>query len=168
MNKLLAELDVDKTDNSNIDVSCLGKRGLYLNSIGTGKLALNFIKFLKAFCNADFAKKSLSMVHITLSTLVWRSHGSPLSIPVKENLQQPKSCFKEKNARIRKCKSLSRFFKHAFDISSGIHSTQQRVREPDDLKLNPSDQERRNKEQLINHNKDNTNTSNINAWKEYP
>ena len=41
-----------------------------MNSIGTGKLALNFMKFLKAFCNADFAKKSLSMVHKTLSTLV--------------------------------------------------------------------------------------------------
>ena len=44
LNELLAELDVDKIDNSNIDVSCLGKRGLHLNSIGTGKLALNFIK----------------------------------------------------------------------------------------------------------------------------
>ena len=70
LNKLLAEFDVDKIDNSNIDVSCLGKRGLHLNSIGTGKLALNFIKFLKAFCNADFARKSLGMVHKTLSTLV--------------------------------------------------------------------------------------------------
>ena len=70
LNKLLAELDVDKIDNSNIDVSCLGKSGLHLNSIGTGKLALNFIKFLKAFCNADFARKSLSMVHKTPSTLI--------------------------------------------------------------------------------------------------
>ena len=61
-NKLLTELDVDKIDNSSIDVSCLRKRGLHLNSIGTGKLALNFITFLKTFCNADFAKKSLSMV----------------------------------------------------------------------------------------------------------
>ena len=67
LNKLLAELDVDKIDNSNIDVSCLGKRGHHLNSIGTGKLAL---KFIKAFCNADFARKSLGMVHKTLSTLV--------------------------------------------------------------------------------------------------
>ena len=64
LNKLVAELDVvDKIDNSNIDVSCLGKCGLHLNSIGTGKLALNFIKFLKAFCNADFARNSLRMVH---------------------------------------------------------------------------------------------------------
>ena len=70
LNKSLAEFDVDEIDNSNIDVSCLGKRGLYLNSIGTGKLALNFIKFLKTFCNADFVRKSLSMVYKTLSTLV--------------------------------------------------------------------------------------------------
>ena len=87
LNKLLAELDVDKIDNSNIDASCFGKRGLHLNSIRTGKLALNFIKFLKAFCNADFARKSRGMVHKTLTILVWRSHGSPLSIPLKENLQ---------------------------------------------------------------------------------
>ena len=70
LNKLLVELDFDKIDNSNIDVSCLGKRGLHLNSIGTGKLALNFIKFLNAFSNADFPRKSLGMVHKTLSTLV--------------------------------------------------------------------------------------------------
>ena len=70
LNKLLAELDADKIDDINIDVSCLEKSGLHLKSIGTGKLALNFIKFLKAFCSADFAKKSLSMVHKTLSTLV--------------------------------------------------------------------------------------------------
>ena len=31
------------------------------------------------------------------------------------------------------------------------------------MKLNPSDQERRNKEQVINHSKDNTNTNNING-----
>ena len=85
---------------------------------------------------------------------------------MKENLQQPKSCFKEKNTRIRKFKSTSRFFQHAFDINSGIHSTQQTVREPDDLKLIPSDQERRNKEHVINHNEDNTNTNNINGKSE--
>ena len=67
------------------------------------------------------------------------------------------------NARIRKFKNTSRFFRHAFDINSGIHSTQQRVKEPDGLKLNPSDQERRYKEQVINQNKDNTNTNNING-----
>ena len=49
------------------------------------------------------------------------------------------------NTRIGKFKNTSRFFRHAFDINSGIHSTQQRVKEPDDLKLNPSDQERRYK-----------------------
>ena len=76
--------------------------------MGTGKLALNFIKVLKAFCNVDFARKSLSMVPKTLSNLVSRSHGSPLSIPLKE-------------------KSLQR--------NSGIHSTQQRLRESDNLKL---------------------------------
>ena len=31
------------------------------------------------------------------------------------------------------------------------------------MKLNPSDQERRNKEQVINHNKNNTNTNNSNG-----
>ena len=163
MNKLLAEHDVDKIDNSKIDVSCLGKRGLHLNSLGTDKLGLNFIKFLKAFCNADFAKKSLGMVHKTLSTLVWRSRGCPLSIPLKENLQQPKSRFKKMNTRVCKFKNTSRFFLHSFDINSGIHSTQQRVKEPEDLKLNPSDQERRYKEQVVNQNKDNTNTNNING-----
>ena len=70
LKKLLADFDVDKLDNSNIDVSCFGKRGLHLNNMGIGKLALNFIKCLKAFCDTDFARKSLSMVHKTLSTLV--------------------------------------------------------------------------------------------------
>ena len=70
LNKLLAESDFDKIGNSNVDVSCLGKRGLHLNNMGTGKLALDFIKFLKAFSSADFATKSFCMVHKTLSTLV--------------------------------------------------------------------------------------------------
>ena len=85
---------------------------------------------------------------------------------MEKNLQQTKSCFEEKNTRIRKFKSTSRFFQYAFDINSGIHSTQSRVREPDDLKLSPSDQERKNEEQVINHNKDNTNTNNINGKSE--
>ena len=34
------------------------------------------------------------------------------------------------------------------------------------MKLNPSDQERKNEEQVINHNKDNTNTNNINGKSE--
>ena len=67
------------------------------------------------------------------------------------------------NTRIRKFKNISRFFRHAFDINSGIHSTQQRFKEPGDLKLNPSDQEGRSKEQVINQNKDNNNRNNING-----
>ena len=67
------------------------------------------------------------------------------------------------NTRIRKFKNTSRFFRHAFDINSGIHSTQQRFKEPGDLKLNPSDQEGRSKEQVINQNKDNNNRNNING-----
>ena len=67
------------------------------------------------------------------------------------------------NTRIRKFKNTSRFFRHAFDVNSGIHPTQKRVKEPDDLGFNPSDQERRYKEQIINQNKDNTNTNNING-----
>ena len=67
------------------------------------------------------------------------------------------------NTRVCKFKNTSRFFLHSFDINSGIHSTQQRVKEPEDLKLNPSDQERRYKEQIIMQNKDNTNTNNINV-----
>ena len=46
MNKLLAEFDVDKIDNRNINVSYLGKHGSHLNNMGTGKLALIFINFL--------------------------------------------------------------------------------------------------------------------------
>ena len=45
LNKLLAEFVVDKIDNSNIDVSCPGKYGLYLHNTGTGKLALIRNKF---------------------------------------------------------------------------------------------------------------------------
>ena len=51
-------------------------------------------------------------------------------------------------------------------MNSDIPSTQQRVRESDDLKLNPLNQERNNKEQVINHNKDNTNTHKINGKSE--
>ena len=35
------------------------------NIMRSVKPVLNFIKFLKAFCNADFARKSFSMVHKT-------------------------------------------------------------------------------------------------------
>ena len=82
---------------------------------------------------------------------------------MKEKSHQNKSCFKGKNTRICKFKSTNRFFQHAFDINSGIPSTQQRVRESDDLKLNPLYQERNNKEQVINHNKDNINANKING-----
>ena len=41
-----------------------------------------------------------------------------------------------------------------------------RIREFDDLKLNTSDQERGKEEQVNNHNKDNTNTNNINGKSE--
>ena len=116
MDKSLGEFDVDKIDNSNIDISFLGKCGLHLNNTGSGKLALNFIKFLKDLSNADFASKSLSMVHKTLSTLVWRSHGSPFSNFLKKSLQQPWFKF-----------FTSHFFQHIFDSISGTHSTQQRV-----------------------------------------
>ena len=51
-------------------------------------------------------------------------------------------------------------------ISILVSTAQQRVREFDDLKLNPSDQERKNEEQVINHNKDNTNTNNANGKSE--
>ena len=89
-----------------------------------------------------------------------------LSIPLIENLQKTKSCFKEKNKRIRKFKSTSRFFQHAFDNNSGIYFTRQRVREFDELKLNSSNQERNNEEQVINQNKDNTNINNVNGKSE--
>ena len=44
--------------------------------------------------------------------------------------------------RIRKFKSTSQFFQHALVDNSGIHTTQQRVKEIDYLKLNSSNQER--------------------------
>ena len=43
LNKSLAEFVVDEIDNNNIEVSCLGKRGLHLNNTRTSKIALNFI-----------------------------------------------------------------------------------------------------------------------------
>ena len=38
--------------------------------MGTGTLALIFVKNFKTFYNADFARKSLDMVHSTPITLV--------------------------------------------------------------------------------------------------
>ena len=95
-----------------------------------------------------------------------KSHDSPLNIHLRENLQQTKAWFKEKDARIRKFKSASKFIQHAFDNNSGIHSTRQRVTESGDLKFNSSDQEKNNKEQLINQNTNNTNINNVNGKSE--
>ena len=92
------------------------------------------------------------------------SHGSKLSIPMKENLQQTKSCWQIREFVNSKAQVV--FFQHAFDIILGIHSTQQGVREFDDLKLNPSDQERNKEEQVIHHNKYNAHTININGKSE--
>ena len=68
--------------------------------------------------------------------------------------------------RIRKFKSTSRFLKHAFGNNSGIHSSQQSDREFNNLKLNSSDQERNNEEQIFNQNKDN-NIKNVNGKSEF-
>ena len=46
-NNKLKELDIDYIDNGNINETHLGKKGLHLNSYGIGKLALNFIKYMK-------------------------------------------------------------------------------------------------------------------------
>ena len=51
-------------------------------------------------------------------------------------------------------------------ISILVFILHNRVRELDYLKLNPSDQERKNVEQVINHSKDNTNANNINGKSE--
>ena len=68
LNKLLSKFDVNKIDNSNIDI--IRVLSCHLNDTGSDKLGLKFVKFLKAFSNADFVRKSLSVVHKTLSTLV--------------------------------------------------------------------------------------------------
>ena len=53
-NNTLRDLDVylrnnisDVVINENIDVSCLGKRGLHLNPKGSGRLAMNYISLMK-------------------------------------------------------------------------------------------------------------------------
>ena len=106
-NKLLAEFDVNDRI---VEISCLGKCGIHLNNTRRGRLTLIFMNFLRAFYKACFARKSLSIVHKTLSSLVWRSNGSSLSIPLKENLQHTNSCFEEKNRKICKLKSTINFF----------------------------------------------------------
>ena len=83
---------------------------------------------------------------------------SPLSIHLKENIQQTKSYFEEENLRIRKLKRTSWFFEHFFDNNSGIHSTQQRVTEFGDLSSIF-----KSRKQIIGNNKDNTKTNNVNG-----
>ena len=46
-NEKINELDINIIDNGNINESHLGKKGLHLNTHGIGKLALNFVKYLK-------------------------------------------------------------------------------------------------------------------------
>ena len=52
-NKTLRELDEilkslpNIITNDNVDTSCLGKRGLHLNPKGSGRLAMNYITFMK-------------------------------------------------------------------------------------------------------------------------
>ena len=48
LNNHLKDLAIDLVDNDNIDGTCLGKKGLHLNSKGSGKLAVNFIKKVRS------------------------------------------------------------------------------------------------------------------------
>ena len=43
----LREIDIPCIENSNINSEHLGKRGLHLNGKGTGRLAMNFISFVR-------------------------------------------------------------------------------------------------------------------------
>ena len=45
-NENLAKRDLEIIDNSNITRTHLGKKGLHMNPKGTGRLAINIIKFL--------------------------------------------------------------------------------------------------------------------------
>ena len=47
-----------------------------------------------------------------------------------------KYCFEQNKTRILKFQSTSSLFEFVFDNNSDIHSTQQKVRKPGDLKLN--------------------------------
>ena len=53
VNEHLYALKLDMVDNSNINVTSLNGGGLYLNKTGTGKLAVNFIKKIKALKGND-------------------------------------------------------------------------------------------------------------------
>ena len=46
-NRKLKEMDMDFIDNSDITEMHLGKKGLHLNKHGIGKLAINFVKYIK-------------------------------------------------------------------------------------------------------------------------
>ena len=49
VNELLFTLQLDIVDNNNITESKLTGKGLHLNDIGYGKLAVNFIRKIKNF-----------------------------------------------------------------------------------------------------------------------
>ena len=51
INDHLDALNLDVVDNRNIGGNCLNNSGLYLNSTGYGKLAINFIKKMKTLSN---------------------------------------------------------------------------------------------------------------------
>ena len=46
---LATQLNLKVIENTNIDVSCLGKKKLHLNQRGNSLLAGNFIRFFKAY-----------------------------------------------------------------------------------------------------------------------
>ena len=49
LNLHIAELNIDTIDNKNIIDKHLGKKGLHVNSKGTGRLALNFINAIRKY-----------------------------------------------------------------------------------------------------------------------
>ena len=49
LNEHLNELNLSIVDNSNINGSCLTRKGLHLNDKGYGKLAINFLKKINTF-----------------------------------------------------------------------------------------------------------------------
>ena len=49
LNEHLNELNLSLVDNSNINGSCLTRKGLHLNDKGYGKLAINFLKKINTF-----------------------------------------------------------------------------------------------------------------------
>ena len=49
VNKHLETLNLECTENGNISVQHLGRKGLHLNSKGNGRLALNFLSQIRKF-----------------------------------------------------------------------------------------------------------------------